>query len=187
MTLKEQLNDAMKAAMKARDDLRLSAVRMVRAAIKNREIDSRTELDDQAVTDVISTLAKQRRESIRLYRDGNRIELAEKEERELAVLLEFLPAQLTPDEIDAIVLRVILRDVFFHFKRDRGLVLFLADEMPFQPQTFAAEQIAHRIGRQSTVLQPAEDLVFLQIDRHRVGVGVVDAEGFQERSITACA
>lgn len=80
MTLKEQLNDAMKAAMKARDPLRLSAVRMVRAAIKNREIDTHTELDNQAVTDVISTLAKQRRESIRMYREGNRLELAEKEE-----------------------------------------------------------------------------------------------------------
>ena len=108
MTLKEQLNDAMKAAMKARDPLRLSAVRMVRAAIKNREIDTRTELDNQAVTDVISTLAKQRRESIRMYQDGNRPELAEKEELELAILLEFLPAQLNPDEIDALVSQVIL-------------------------------------------------------------------------------
>lgn len=108
MTLKEQLNDAMKAAMKARDDLRLSAVRMVRAAIKNREIDSRTELDDQAVTDVISTLVKQRRESIRMYREGNRLELADKEEAELAVLLEFLPVQLTSDEIDSLISRIIL-------------------------------------------------------------------------------
>ncbi len=108
MTLKEQLNDAMKAAMKARDDLRLSAVRMVRAAIKNREIETRTELDDQAVTDVISTMAKQRRESIRMYREGNRLELAEKEEAELAVLLEFLPVQMSPDEINTLVSRIIL-------------------------------------------------------------------------------
>lgn len=108
MTLKEQLNDAMKAAMKARDNLRLSAVRMVRAAIANREIESRTELDDQAVIDVISTLAKQRRESIRMYRDGNRDELAEKEELELAVLLEFLPLQLSPNEIDTLVGQVIM-------------------------------------------------------------------------------
>jgi uncharacterized protein YqeY len=107
MTLKDQLNDAMKAAMKARDDLRLSAIRMVRSAIKNREIDTRTELDDQAVIDVISTLVKQRRESIRMYREGNRLELAEKEELELAVLLEFLPAQLSPDEIEKLVQNVI--------------------------------------------------------------------------------
>ena len=122
MTLKDQLNDAMKAAMKARDDLRLSAVRMVRAAIKNREIESRTELDDQAVIDVISTMAKQRRESIRLYREGNRLELAEKEEAELAVLLEFLPVQLTPEEIDSLVSRII-QEIGAHGAKDMGRVM----------------------------------------------------------------
>jgi len=108
MTLKEQLDDAMKAAMKARDNLRLSAVRMVRAAIRNREIDSRSELDDQAVIDVISTLVKQRRESIRMYREGNRLELAEKEELEIAVLLEFLPTQLSLEEIESLIRQKIL-------------------------------------------------------------------------------
>jgi len=122
MTLKEQLNDAMKAAMKARDNLRLSAVRMVRAAITNREIETRTELDDRAVVDVISTLAKQRRESIRMYRDGNRLELAEKEELELAVLLEFLPVQLSLDDIDALVRQVIL-DMDAHGPKDMGRVM----------------------------------------------------------------
>ncbi|MDD2542461.1 MAG: GatB/YqeY domain-containing protein [Desulfuromonadaceae bacterium] len=122
MTLKEKLNDAMKAAMKARDDLRLSAVRMVRAAIKNREIDARTELDDQAVTDVISTLVKQRRESIRMYRDGNRPELADKEELELAVLLEFLPTQLSQTEIDTLVSQVI-QDLEAHGAKEMGRVM----------------------------------------------------------------
>ncbi len=122
MTLKEQLNDAMKAAMKARDNLRLSAVRMVRAAISNREIDSRTELDDHAVVEVISTMVKQRRESIRMYREGNRLDLAEKEELELAVLLEFLPAQLCPDEIDSLVSRIIL-DLEAHGIKDMGRVM----------------------------------------------------------------
>ncbi len=122
MTLKEQLNDAMKTAMKARDNLRLSAVRMVRAAIKNREIETHTELDDKAVTDVISTLAKQRRESIRMYQDGNRLELAEKEGLELSVLIEFLPAQLSTDEIDALVLKVIM-DIEAHGTKDMGRVM----------------------------------------------------------------
>ena len=108
MTLKEQLNDAMKAAMKARDDLRLSAVRMVRSAIKNREIDQKKELDDQGVIDVVSTLVKQRRESIRMYQEGNRPELADKEEAELNVLLGFLPAQLGPEEIEELVSRIII-------------------------------------------------------------------------------
>lgn len=108
MTLKAQLNDAMKAAMKARDTLRLSAVRLINSVIKNREIEIRSELNDQAVIDVISTLAKQRRESIRMFKEGNRPELAEKEEAELAVLLEFLPLQLTPEEIEILVAQVIL-------------------------------------------------------------------------------
>jgi len=122
MTLKDQLNEAMKAAMKARDNLRLSAVRMVRAAITNREIDSRTELDDHEVIDVISTLAKQRRESIRMYREGNRLELAEKEELELSVLLEFLPTQLSTEEIDSLIMQAI-QDVEAHGVKDMGRVM----------------------------------------------------------------
>ena len=107
MTLKEQLNDAMKQAMKARDDLRLSAVRMVRSTVKNREIDLKHELDDQGIVEVISTLVKQRRESIRLYQDGNRQDLVDKEEAEMAILLQFLPAQLNTDEITELVSRTI--------------------------------------------------------------------------------
>ena len=107
MSLKEQLNDAMKQAMKARDDLRLSAVRMVRSSVKNREIDLKHELDDQGVMEIISTLVKQRRESIRLYQDGNRQDLVDKEEAEMKVLLQFLPAQLNTDEITELVSRTI--------------------------------------------------------------------------------
>jgi len=107
MTLKEQLDNAMKQAMKARDDLRLSAVRMIRSLVKNREIEQKHELDDQGVIEVISTLVKQRRESIRLYQEGNRQDLVDKEEAELAILLGFLPAQLTTAEITELVARVI--------------------------------------------------------------------------------
>ena len=107
MSLKDQLNESMKTAMKARDDLRLSAVRMVRSMVKNREIDQKKELNDQEIIEVISTLVKQRRESIRMYREGNRPDLVEKEEAELEVLLGFLPAQLSPAEIEALVDRII--------------------------------------------------------------------------------
>ncbi len=107
MTLKEQLDGAMKQAMKARDDLRLSAVRMIRSQVKNREIEQKHELDDRGIIEVISTLAKQRRESIRLYQEGNRRDLVDKEEAELAILLGFLPAQLSAGEIDELVTRVI--------------------------------------------------------------------------------
>lgn len=122
MTLKEQLDTAMKQAMKARDDLRLSAVRMVRSTIRNREIDLKRELDDQGVMEVISSLAKQRRESIRLYGEGNRPDLVEKEEAELAILLGFLPAQLTGDEIAELVARVI-RETEAQGSKDMGRVM----------------------------------------------------------------
>jgi uncharacterized protein YqeY len=122
MTLKEQLDTAMKQAMKARDDLRLSAVRMVRSAIKNREIEQQRELDDQGVIEVISSMTKQRRESIRLYGEGNRPDLVAKEEAELAVLLGFLPAQLSGDEIADLVARVI-RETEAQSIKDMGRVM----------------------------------------------------------------
>lgn len=103
MNLSEQLNEAMKAAMKAKDSLRLNAIRMIRTAIKNREIEERRELDDQAVISVLSTLVKQRKESAQVYREGGRPELAEKEEKELAIIQEFLPAQLNEVELRAII------------------------------------------------------------------------------------
>ena len=108
MSLKDQLNESMKTAMKARDDLRLSAVRMVRSVVKNREIDQKTELNDQEIIEVISTLVKQRRESIRMYREGNRPDLVEKEEAELEILLGFLPVQLSTAEIETLVDRIIV-------------------------------------------------------------------------------
>lgn len=106
MTIQERLMEAMKLAMKAKDPLRLSAVRMARTAIKNAEIEARCELDEEAVIRVLSTLVKQRREAADAYR-ATRPELAEKEERELAVLQEFLPAPLTPDQVRDIVDQVI--------------------------------------------------------------------------------
>ncbi|PNU20153.1 glutamyl-tRNA amidotransferase [Geothermobacter hydrogeniphilus] len=103
MSLQDQLLDAMKTAMKARDSLRLATIRGVRTAIKNREIEIGRPLDDEAVISVIATLAKQRREAASAFRDGDRLELAEKEEAELLVLQEFLPAQLEEADLRAMV------------------------------------------------------------------------------------
>jgi hypothetical protein len=103
MTLKDRLNEAMKEAMRAKAVLRLSTIRLVRSAVKNREIEARCELDDPEVIGVLSTLVKQRRESAQVYRENDRIELAEKEEEELAIIQEFLPAQLGEGEIRGIV------------------------------------------------------------------------------------
>ncbi|HET6418788.1 MAG TPA: GatB/YqeY domain-containing protein [Geobacteraceae bacterium] len=107
MMLRDRLVDEMKTAMKARDDIRVSAIRMVRSAVKNREIELGKDLDDREVTEVIASLVKQRRESIRLFQEAGRNDLVTKEERELAILLDFLPEQLDPVEIAGIVEKAI--------------------------------------------------------------------------------
>ncbi|MDH3998230.1 MAG: GatB/YqeY domain-containing protein [Desulfuromonadales bacterium] len=102
MSIQQQLTDEMKVAMKAKDSLRLTTIRMARTALKNAEIEAREELSAEAAIKVLSTLVKQRREAAEAYRK-TRPELAEKEELELKVLQEFLPAQLSEVEIGEIV------------------------------------------------------------------------------------
>ena len=106
MSIQDQLFEAMKVAMKAKDSLRLTTIRMARTALKNVEIDTRQELDEAAAIKVLSTLVKQRREAAEAYRE-TRPELAEKEELEVVILQEFLPAQLSEAEIEALVAKAI--------------------------------------------------------------------------------
>ncbi len=108
MQLRERLTEEMKEAMKARDELRLSTIRLVKSAVRNREIELKRELDDSGIREVVATLVKQRRESITLYRQGGRDDLAKKEERELSVLLGFLPPQLSRAELEELVAKVIM-------------------------------------------------------------------------------
>jgi uncharacterized protein YqeY len=112
----------MKSAMKAKDNLKVSVIRMVRSSVKNKEIDLRKELDDQGVTEVITTLVKQRRESIKLFQEAGRNELALKEEKEVGFLLDFLPTQLERSEIDEIVDKAIA-DCGAQGIRDMGKVM----------------------------------------------------------------
>ena len=107
MSLRERLSDEMKQAMKARDELRLSTIRLIRSAVKNRDIELKRELNDQEIVEAIATLVKQRRESIRLFLDAGRQDLVDKEERELTVLLAFLPQQLNREEVAALVEKAI--------------------------------------------------------------------------------
>lgn len=107
MTLRARLSEEMKSAMKARETLKLSVIRLVLSAVRNREIDQKKESDDQGVTEVIASLVKQRKESIKLYSEAGRSDLAEKEEAELAYLLEFLPSQLTREELEGLVAQAV--------------------------------------------------------------------------------
>jgi uncharacterized protein YqeY len=120
--LRDRLVEEMKSAMKAKDNLKVSVIRMVRSSVKNKEIDLRKELDDQGVTEVITTLVKQRRESIKLFQEAGRNELALKEEKEVGFLLDFLPTQLERSEIDEIVDKAIA-DCGAQGIRDMGKVM----------------------------------------------------------------
>jgi len=99
----ETIKSEMKSAMKAGDKKRLGVIRLILAAIKQREVDERIELDDEQVIIVLDKMLKQRRESIRQYRDAGRDDLAEVEEAEIVVIKEFLPESLTDAEIDSMI------------------------------------------------------------------------------------
>jgi len=103
VTLKERITEDMKAAMRASDKERLLTIRMVQAAIKQREVDERITLDDAQVIAVLEKMVKQRRESIVQFEQGARQDLADKEKSEIVLLQSYLPAQLTEAEVDAII------------------------------------------------------------------------------------
>ena len=103
MSLKDQITEDMKTAMKAGDKDRLKVVRLVRAAIKQVEVDKRTELDDAGVLAVLTKMVKQRRDSVEQFEKGNREDLAAVERAEIAVLQGYLPEQLSAEELAAMV------------------------------------------------------------------------------------
>ena len=102
-SLKETVKAAMKAAMKARDKERLGTIRLIQAEFKRIEVDERVEVDDTRALAVLDKMVKQRRDSEQQYRDAGRGELAEQESREIAVIQEFLPAQLSEAELEQMV------------------------------------------------------------------------------------
>ena len=103
MSLKDQLKDQQKLAMLAKDKARLGAIRLLMAEIKQREVDSRIELNDEDILAVVTKMVKQRRDSISQFEAAGRQDLADKESAEIVVLQEFLPQQLTADEIAALI------------------------------------------------------------------------------------
>lgn len=107
MSLRERLQAALKDAMKAKEADRLSALRLINAAIKDREIAGRgeggAEVSDADLLAVLGKMVKQRQESARIYEEGGRLELAEKELAEISVIEEFLPRQLSADEVKAAI------------------------------------------------------------------------------------
>ncbi len=107
MSLKIRIQDDVKDAMRARDKARVGVLRLVTAAIKQKEVDERVELDDTAVLAVLDKMAKQRRESIEQYASAGRDDLVNQEEYELGILAEFLPEPLSEEELTALIDQVI--------------------------------------------------------------------------------
>ena len=122
MALKDQLDADMKTAMREKAQLRLDTIRMLKSAIKYREIELMKPLDDTGVVTVVSSEIKRRRDSIEQYRAGNRVDLAEKEETELGILQAYLPAQLSEADLRAKVEEAV-KKVGAQGPKDMGAVM----------------------------------------------------------------
>ncbi|MES9946858.1 MAG: glutamyl-tRNA amidotransferase [gamma proteobacterium symbiont of Ctena orbiculata] len=122
--LKQQILDDVKAAMKAKDKARLGTLRLITAAIKQREVDERIELDDTQVLAILEKMIKQRRDSIKQYEDAGRQELAEQEKSEIAIIEAYMPEGLSDEEITAMIEQAITQSNAAGMK-DMGKVMGL--------------------------------------------------------------
>ena len=127
MTLKERITDDMKAAMRAKETERLGAIRLLNAAIKQKEVDERVTLDDAGVVGIVDKMLKQRKDSIEAFEKAGRTDLADKEKAEVAVLQAYLPARLSADEIAAQV-KAIVAEVGATGPGDMGKVMGAAKQ-----------------------------------------------------------
>jgi len=122
MSLHDRFTEDLKQAMKARDQLRMDVIRMIKAAVLNKEIELKKDLDDAEMSRVMTTLVKQRRESVEQYQKAQRADLAGKELQEIAIIEAYLPKALSPDEIAQVVEAVIRETVALTLK-DMGNVM----------------------------------------------------------------
>ena len=125
--LKERITEDMKAAMRAKETERLGAIRMLTAAIKQKEVDERVELDDAAVVAIVDKLLKQRKDSIEAFEKAGRQDLADKEKAEAAVLQAYLPARLSAEEV-ATEVKAIVAELGAKGPGDMGKVMGAAKQ-----------------------------------------------------------
>ena len=122
MSLKDQITEDMKTAMRAKDSERLGTIRLLQAAIKQKEVDERITLDDAGVVAIVDKLIKQRKDSIAAFEGAGRQDLADKEKAEMAVLQVYLPARLSAEEVAAEV-RAIVAEIGAKGPGDMGKVM----------------------------------------------------------------
>jgi len=107
MSLKERITEDMKTAMRAKDSTRLGTIRLLQAAIKQKEVDERITLDDAAIVAIVDKLVKQRKDSISAFEGANRHDLADQEKAELAILQTYLPERMSPEAVAAAVQAIV--------------------------------------------------------------------------------
>lgn len=122
MSLHDRLTEDLKLAMKARDQLRMDVIRMIKAAVMNKEMEMKKDLDDAEMSRVMTNMIKQRRESVEQFEKGNRAELAAKERLEIAILESYLPQALSPEQLSAVVDSVI-RETGAQSLKEIGVVM----------------------------------------------------------------
>jgi uncharacterized protein YqeY len=122
MSLSDRLTEDLKLAMKSRDRLRMDVIRMIKAAVLNKEVELKRDLDDAEMSRVMTTLVKQRRESVEQFEKAQRTELAAKERKEIEIIESYLPKPLSPQELEAIVASAVAQTGFRSLK-DMGTVM----------------------------------------------------------------
>ncbi|WP_413934560.1 GatB/YqeY domain-containing protein [Nitrospira sp. BLG_1] len=122
MSLYDRLTEDLKFAMKSRNQLRMDVIRMIKAAVLNKEVELKRDLDDAEMSRVMTTLVKQRRESIEQFEKAQRQELAAKERQEIEIIESYLPKPLSPEELETLVTSVIA-DTGFRSMKDMGAVM----------------------------------------------------------------
>lgn len=140
MSLRDRLNDDLKHAMKSRDQLRMDVIRMIKAAMLNKEIELKKELDDVEMSRVMTTLIKQRREAVEQYQKAQRTDLAGKELKEIEIIERYLPRALSREELD-IVIETVIRETGAATMKDLGTVM-KAIMAKLAGQSFDGKQIS---------------------------------------------
>jgi len=122
MSLRDRLTEDLKLAMKARDQLRMDVIRMIKAAVLNKEVELKKDLDDAEMSRIMTTMIKQRKESVEQFEKGQRAELAAKERQEISIIEAYLPKAISPDELDRTV-DAVIRESGATSAKDMGAVM----------------------------------------------------------------
>ena len=148
MSLRDRLTEDLKLAMKSRDQLRMDVIRMIKAAVLNKEVELKKDLDDAEMSRIMTTLIKQRRESVEQFEKAQRTELADKERKEISIIESYLPQALSLQELEAVITSV-LKETGARSLKDMGIVM-KAVMARLAPQPVDGKQISDLVKAKLT-------------------------------------